>query len=91
MFSPQLWQLAFPNPHHLPAGATQSAVYDPVAGFVAGQFLFPERPVVRRLGRVLGASMPETAVNENGELELGENEIRLHAKGRARHSVRAAS
>jgi len=52
-------QCTFPDSDDVPAGTVQGAVDQPVAGLVAGQFLFPERPVVRRLGRVLGTVMPE--------------------------------
>ena len=41
----------------------------------------PERAIVFRLGRVLGTSMPETAVHEHGQSCLPENEIRLAENG----------
>lgn len=52
-------QGTFPDAKDVPAGAAQGRIHHPVTGFVAGQFLFPERPVVRRLGPVAGTPMPE--------------------------------
>ena len=57
-------------------------VHHPVADFVALDFTSPPSRAVRRPSRVLGAAMPETAVNEQCEPHLPEHEIRPYAKGR---------
>ena len=74
----------FPDPENPPAGPPQGAVHQSVAGFVAGEFPMPERPVVCWLGAVFGAGMPETAVHEHCEPRLPENKIRPHAKSSLR-------
>jgi hypothetical protein len=83
-------KLMLPNPKHAPVGRPQPPVHQPVAGLVRGQFSMPERPIVFRFGFMFWAGVPEAAVNENGEPHLPENKIWADAKGRARHSVRAA-
>jgi hypothetical protein len=47
------------------------AGYFSVAGDVAEEFLAPESAVVFGHGAVLGAGVPEAAVNEDGEAVLG--------------------
>jgi hypothetical protein len=73
-------QCTFPDAKHIPAGEAQGAIHHPVAGFVAGQFLLPECPVVCRLGRMLGTAMPEAAVNEDCRARFEKNKIRAHGK-----------
>ena len=71
----------FPDAENPPAGPSQGAVHEPVAGDVAGKFLFPESPVAFRLRSVLGTAMPETAVHKNCRAQFEENKIRTHGEG----------
>ena len=57
-------KLMFPNPKDVPACPVQSLVHQPVAGLVAGEFLFPKRTVAGGLRAVLGTTMPETPVHK---------------------------
>jgi hypothetical protein len=50
-------------------------IYQPVTGFIRGQFPMPERPIVLRFGSVLGTAMPETTVNKYRRPLLFENEV----------------
>jgi hypothetical protein len=71
----------FANPHNPPTGAPQCRRYQTVAHFVAGKFIVPECAVALRLRRVLGTAVPETAVNEDCEVELWKDEIRYSKHG----------
>jgi len=55
----------------------ECSVHNPVAGFVAGELVSPERTIGCRLGRVLRTSVPETAVHKNREFDFWKNEIRF--------------
>ena len=70
-------QLTFPDSNDAPAGAAQHSIYNPVAGFVPCQFLFPESGIIRRFGRVPGAAVPEATVHEQCEPHLPEYKIRV--------------
>src|ERR1019366_3534867 len=71
-------QGVFPNPQDPPVGPPQGARHQKITRSVAGKFIFPKGAVGFRLGRVLGAAMPETAVHEDRQLELGKNKIGTH-------------
>lgn len=70
-------EFVFPNTNYRPAASAQGAVYAAVAGLVAGDLGQPECGPGRRPGGMLGAAVPEAAVNEEGGLQLGENEVRF--------------
>ncbi len=70
-------KLMFPNPKDVPACPVQSLVHQPVAGLVAGEFLFPKRTVAGGLRAVLGTTMPETPVHKKCEFEFEKNKIRF--------------
>ena len=74
-------QITFPDSNDAPARPPQGVIYNPVAGFVARQFLFPECGIIPRLGRVPGTSMPETAVHKDCRARFAENEVRAHGEG----------
>ena len=67
----------FPNAQDAPLGPPQGVLHQPVAGLVAGEFLFPKRTVAGRLRPVFGAAVPEAAVHKNREFELWKKEIRF--------------
>jgi hypothetical protein len=67
----------FPNPQDMPIGRPQGPVHEPVAGDVAGEFLFPESAIAFWLCRMLWATVPETAIHKNREFELWKNKIRF--------------
>lgn len=48
-----------------------------VAFAVVGDFLAPPFAVALRLGVAAGATVPKTAVHEDGNVEVGEHQIRL--------------
>ena len=73
-----LMQIMFPDSHHPPIGPTQGLVHQPVAGDVAGKFVFPESPVALRLRAMHGTAMPETAVHEYCRARFEEDKIRAH-------------
>jgi len=75
-----LGQLALPYPQHPPPGASQGARHQGIAPFVVAEFLPPERRIVFGLGRVFGATVPETTVHENGEPLPGKDKIRSHGE-----------
>jgi hypothetical protein len=56
----------FPNAHHGPAFVAEESVYFSVTNFVSGKF---RQPVCRAIfwpSSMLGATVPETTVYENG-------------------------
>jgi hypothetical protein len=60
----------FPDTEDTPVVPRQVSGNKPVAGLIAGNLFAPERRVALGFGSMLGTTMPETAVHENGELEL---------------------
>lgn len=76
-----LRQIVFPDPHDPPAFCPEGPRDEPVAGSIARKFLHPERCVVLRLCGMPGATVPETAVDEDGEAQFRENEIRTPENG----------
>lgn len=64
-----------PDAHHAPPLGAESAIDQPVAGLVLGNFGLPELRVGLGLRGVDRAAVPEAAVHEDGEFELGENEV----------------
>lgn len=74
-------EIVFPNPHNLPAKFTQLLVYAVVASLVRGEFLFPECTVAGGNSTMLGAAVPETAVNKNRQSCRAENEVRFSEYG----------
>ena len=76
-------EVVLPETQDAPAGAAQGPVDEAVAGVVGGEFLFPEGRVAPGLGAVDGAAVPETAIDKDGEAQLGKDEIGSDMKGRA--------
>ena len=59
------------------AKPTQLIALTAVAAAVIGDFLAPLFAVALRLGVAAGAVVPETAVHEDGNVEVGEHQIGL--------------
>lgn len=74
----------FPEAEDAPAVGAEGARDEAVAGLVAGDLGLPELGVLLGLGGVDRATVPETAVHEDGEAELGENEVGADLKGESR-------
>ena len=55
----------FPNADDPPAEFAQLAVHTVVAGFVRGEFVFPECTIASWDFAMPRAAMPETAIHEN--------------------------
>ena len=68
-------KLVFPNPKDTPPCPAQRPRHQPVARPVARQLPPPERAIVLRLGRVLGAAVPETTVHKYHRPLFSENEV----------------
>jgi hypothetical protein len=64
-------QLMFPNPQHAPAEGAERAGDEAVAGAVELDRVAPEGGVGFGLRGVLRASVPEAAIDEEGELAAG--------------------
>ena len=75
-----LTQLTFPDANHLPAGAAEGAVDAEVARAVAGEFFVPEGAIGLGLGRMTRTSVPEAAVDEEGEAGGAEDEVGADGK-----------
>ena len=70
-------QVMLPDTKHTPTMLAQRPCDKTIPGGVGGEFLFPERPIVHRQVGVFGASMPETAINENNDTLPAKGEIRF--------------
>ncbi len=68
-------QLVLPDTDHFPALGAEGAGDEAVAGLVGRNLLPPERGVGLGLGGVLGTTVPEAAIDENGEFQFGENKV----------------
>lgn len=68
-------QLVLPDANHFPTAFPQSGIHAAVASPVGRDLVAPERRVGLRLGGVLGAAVPETTVDEDGDAETPEHEI----------------
>lgn len=67
----------FPDPQDAPACLFQSPGHQPVTGLIAGNFFAPECRIALGLCSVFGAAVPKTAIHENGQPVLPENEVRF--------------
>ena len=65
-------EVVFPDAGDAPAAGVEVGADAAVAGAVAAEFLVPEGAVAGGAGLVLGAAVPEAAVEEDGEFLLGE-------------------
>jgi hypothetical protein len=70
-------QIVLPDAYHEPSALFQRAVNELVSPFIAGEFTKPELPIIDGHIGVLGAAVPEAAVDENCDFLAPENEIRL--------------
>lgn len=70
-------KIMFPNAHDAPAELAQFTIHSPVAGFVGGEFLFPERTVANGNFAVTGAAMPETAVHKKRQPVSPKKKVRF--------------
>lgn len=68
-------EFVLPDPKYAPARFAEGAIDKAVARLVARDLFAPESGVLPALGGVERAAVPETAVDEDGEAEFGENEI----------------
>ena len=66
-----------PDADDFTALATELPVYAAVAGHVVFALFIPELPICFRASVALGAAVPETSVNEDGHLLLGEGKVGL--------------
>lgn len=64
-----------PNPENAPATCPKRAPDQFVPPLISFQFPLPKHAVIHRKIRVLGATMPETAIHKNCQLELGKDKI----------------
>ena len=74
-------QITFPNPDHAPTHFPQRAIHSQIPLSVRRKFAPPERPIILWLGGVLGAAVPETAINEHREFEFQKNKVWLSKNG----------
>ena len=79
----------FPNGHCRPVGLFEMVECLVVSFFVALDLLNPERGVPSRKNTVLGASVPETSVQENCDLCRPKDYIRASVEIQERPSVNA--
>ena len=70
-------QLVLPNAEDSPAAEAERAGDEPVAGLVAGNLLAPKFRILPRLGGVDRTTVPEAAVDEDGEFLRGKDEVRF--------------
>jgi hypothetical protein len=66
-----------PDADNFPSLSAELACDSPVAGHVLCAFSVPEGSVGFRPGVTLGAAVPETSVDEDGDLLLGERKVGL--------------
>ena len=83
--------LVLPNPNHSPSSFDEQLVGVGVPLPVASDFVGPERRVGPRDGVMLGATVPETAVDEHSDLRTREHEVRPSIQSRDRAEVDAIS
>ena len=74
-------QFVLPDAQHAPAVLAERPCHQPVAGLVPCEFPAPERRVVARLRPMLRAAVPEAAIHEHRQPELGKHEIRFAEHG----------
>lgn len=79
----------FPDSEHLPPEFSEMCVRFPVAFDVAGKLLRPPRRVPLRRGLVIGAPMPEAAVNEHGDFMTRKQDVGSPARQARQDSVDA--
>lgn len=70
-------QRMLPDADDFPALATELAVDSSVAGHVVIALFVPEGTVGFRAGVAFGASVPETSIDEDGDLLLGKCKVGL--------------
>ncbi len=68
-------KLVLPQTHHPPPLSVELTGDEKVARLVTGDLRPPKLGVLLRLRGMERAPVPETTVREDGELELGENEV----------------
>jgi len=66
-----------PDAEDFPAALPERAVHEAVTGFVPHEFVFPKYAPAGGLRSMFGATVPETAVHKNRELEFWKNEVRF--------------
>jgi len=72
-----LGEVVFPDAEHPPALTAKRSGDKSIPERVSRELFFPKWPVIHRQIGVLGASMPETAINENDDTLAAKGEIRL--------------
>ena len=72
-----LGEVVFPDTEDSPALPAKRSGDKAIPQRIGLELLFPKWPVVYRQLRVLKASMPETAINENDDTLAAKGEIRL--------------
>lgn len=73
-------EFVLPDAKNAPSGFAECTVHKPVAGLVARDFSLPELGVLFGLSGVERATVPEAAVDKNGEFACAENKIRTDLK-----------
>lgn len=89
-----VWNLAFPDGKHLPAGGPQCQYMLIVASSVSADFRQPVSAVRLRFAPAVSASrapMPEAAVNKHANPLADKNQIRLSGQGRDVKAVSQSS
>lgn len=75
-FSRHDWVLVLPDVDGGPAQFLQFAVRAPIPSDVRIQFFGPPFPVILRRSAMIGAAMPEAAIDEDGDARAGERDVR---------------
>lgn len=66
-----------PDADDFPALASELAVYAAIASHVVLTLFIPELPICFRAGVALGAAVPKTSVDEDGDLLFGKGKVGL--------------
>jgi len=75
--SPVTAQIVFPQPHYPPAIPAQSSSDGAIAESIVLNLVAPIVGILLRHSTTLGAAMPEAAIDENHQLTIRKDEIRL--------------
>lgn len=82
----RVWVLVLPDAHDRPPSFDEKPVRVGITRRVGGELVLPPAGVVPGGGRVLGASVPVTTIDEDGQPSTGERDVDA-APRRTRHRV----
>jgi len=77
-----LLNVVLPDPDYTVPKRLQSLVDYSISASVSSEFLFPEASIRLRRSRVQRAAVPETTIDEDGQVRTWEQQIRLARKTR---------